>query len=80
MANTTSMQNKILLDSGSSTTVFCNENYCNTIKPSETVEIKTNGGTIFMNERCMVPDLGRGYFHKNGLTNIIGLRDMRKKF
>ena len=33
-----------------------------------------------MNESCIVPDLGRGYFNKNGLTNIIGLRDMRKKF
>ena len=40
MASTTSMQNKILLDSDSTTTVFCNEDYCDTIKSSETVEIK----------------------------------------
>ena len=80
MASTTSMQNKILLDSDSTTTVFCNEDYCDTIKSSETVEIKKNGGTMLMNESCMVPDLGKGYFNKNRLTNIIGLTNMRKKF
>ena len=74
------MQNKILLDSGSSTTAFYNEDYYNTIKPAEKVEIKTNGRAMYMNKSCTIPDLGCGYFNKNGLRNIIGLTDMRKKF
>ena len=33
-----------------------------------------------MNKSCIIPDLGSGYFNKNGLTNIISLTDTRKKF
>ena len=49
MADKSSMQNQILLDSRSSTSVFCNEKYCNNIIPPDTVEIKTNGGSMYMN-------------------------------
>ena len=80
MANVTNMQNKILLDRGSSTTVFYNEDYCDTIKPTQKVQMKTNGGDMYMNKSCTIPNLGSGYFNKNRLTNIIVLTDMRKKF
>ena len=35
---------------------------------------------MYMNKSCSISDLGNGYFNKNGLTNIIGLTDMRKIF
>ena len=40
------MKNKII-DSGSSMTLFCNNNYCNKIKTTkDPIDIHTNGGII----------------------------------
>ena len=76
-----SMKNKIILDSGSSTTLFCNKNYCNKIKNTKNpIDIHTNGGTLQVKESCELPEIGESYYDKNAMTNIIGLSDMRKKF
>ena len=44
------------------------------------IEIKTNGGSISMNQKYKAPDLGIAYYKEDSLTNIIGLRDMQKKY
>ena len=41
------------------------------------IEIKTNGGSISMNQKCKVQDIAITYYKEDSLTNIIGLRDMR---
>ena len=75
------MKNKIILDSGSSTTLFCNNNYCNKIKTTkDPIDIHKNSGIIQVKESCKVPQIGKSYYAKNAMTNIIGLANMRKKF
>ena len=74
------MKKQVILDSGSSTSVFCEEKYCDDIAATNPIEIKTNGGSIIMKQKCCVPDLGNAYFSKKSLTNIIGLRDMRTRY
>ena len=75
------MKNKIILDSGSSTTLFCNDNYCNKIKTTkDSIDIHTNGEIIQVKETCEVPQIGESYYAKNAMTTIISLTDMRKKF
>ena len=29
---------------------------------------------------CEIPELGEAYFNENGMTNIIGLSQMRRKY
>ena len=75
------MKNKIILDIGSSTTLFCNKNYCKQIKTTQDpIDIHTNGGIIQGKESCQVPQIGKSNYAKEAMTNIIGLADMRKKF
>ena len=45
------LRDKVILDSGSSTLVFCNDTYCMNIKPDETIEIKSNRGTVEINNK-----------------------------
>ena len=74
------MKEDIILDSGSSTSLFCKEEFCNKIASISPIEIKTNVGSIFLNQKYKAPDLGPAYYDNNSLTNIIGLRDMRNKY
>ena len=75
------IRNKIMLNSGSSTTLFCNKNYCKQIKTTQDpIDIHTNAGIIQVKESCQMPQIGKSYYTKDAMTNIIGLADMRKKF
>ena len=80
-SQTGSMKNCILLDIGSSTSIFCNPRYCQQIRPtSNHVEIQTNSGSMIATETCKVSKLGQAYFNNKGLPNIIGLGQMRQKY
>ena len=75
------MKNKIILDSSPSTTLFCNKNYCKQIETTQVpIDIYTNGGIIQVKESCQVPQIGKSYYAKDAMINMIGLADMRKKF
>ena len=75
------MKNKIILDIGSSTTLFCSKNYLKQIKTTQDpIDIRTNGGIIQVKESYQVPQIRKSYHTKDAMTNIIGLADMRKKF
>ena len=81
MNHNTQLKNKILLDSGSSTTLFCNQKYCENIQnTAEPISVHTNGGTFGIDQKCNIPDLGNGYYNNKAMTNIIGLKDMRSKY
>ena len=44
------------------------------------MDIQTNGGRMTMTKKYKIPELDEGHLHKDSLTNIIGLKDMRQKF
>ena len=74
------MKYQVMLDSRSSTSVFCKEEYCDKIEKTTPIEIKTNGGSIYIDRKCKVPDLGTAYYMEDSLTNIIGFNDMQEKY
>ena len=54
------LQDLVLLDSDSTNTMFCNENYVNNIKNTEIpLEIQTNGGTMRYTLTCYIPGCSR---------------------
>ena len=75
------MKNKVLLDSGATTSIFCNPKYCQQIKNANIpIKIQTNSGNMMATKSCYIPELGRAYYNGCGMTNIIGLSQMRKKY
>ena len=75
------MRNKVLLDSGATTSIFCNPKYCKEIKDSNIpIKIQTNSGNMIATRSCHIPELGEAYYNGKGMTNIIGLSQMRKKY
>jgi hypothetical protein len=74
------MRNLILLDSNSTDTIFCNENYVTNVRPSETtLDMLTNGGPMTTDQICDVPDLSTRWYNPDALTNIISLADLDSK-
>ena len=70
----------VLLDSDSTNTIFCNENYVSNIQNAETpLEIQTNGGILTITQTCEIPHLGKHWFNKDAITNIISLADLSEK-
>ena len=75
------MRNLILLDSGSTDTVFCNKDFVKNIRPSKTqMKINTNRGVMIVKMICDIPDLGTFWYNEFALTTIISLSHMRQKF
>ena len=63
-------------DTGSSTTLFCNKNYCdNIITTQNPIDIHTNEGIIQVKESCQVPQIGKSYYTKDAVTNLIGFKE-----
>ena len=47
MSQNPQLKTKIILYSGSSTTLFCNKRYCDEIeKTNDSIQVHTNGGTL----------------------------------
>jgi hypothetical protein len=81
-AQASNLSDMILLDSDSTDSVFVIRSMLQTnIRDSkDTLKILTNGGTLKTTQKCDVPDLRKCCFNKDSITNIIAMRDMRKKF
>ena len=78
---TNEMYDMILLDSDSTTTIFCNKKYVSNIRNSnETLILNTNGGTLTATQICDIPFLGTHWYNEDAMTNIISLADMTKKY
>ena len=59
MNKSTEIKTKILLDSGSSITLFYDDTYCKEIKDAnDPIEVHTNGGALAIIKTCVIPDLG----------------------
>ena len=44
------------------------------------MKIQTNSGSMIASQACDIPDLGKAYYSDKGMTNIIGLSQMRCKY
>ena len=76
----TIMKNNILLDSGSTLSIFGNPDLVQDIKTSKTMlEMATNGGTTLSNKVAQVPGFGQVWYNEKAIANIFGLSDLKKK-
>ena len=74
MQQDTSMRKTILLDSGSSVNLFCNEGMLQSLQTSNNpVNISTNAGSIDVTHEGHLHNFGMVPFHAEAMTNIFSL-------
>jgi hypothetical protein len=72
--------NSILLDNGSTLSLFGNPNMVKNIRESKTtLELGTNAGTKTMKQIADVPGFGTVWYDKAAIAKIFGLSDLKKK-
>ena len=73
-------ENSIILDNGSTLSLFANPKMVENIRESgTTLELATNAGTIMTNKIADVPGYGTVWYNENAIANIFGLSDLKKK-
>ena len=75
------MKNYIILDNGSSMSIFMNPDLVQNIREEEeTLELVTNTGTMLNKKKADVPEFGTVWFDDRAIANIFGLCDLKKKY
>ena len=78
------MRNWILLDSQSSTSIFCNPKYVKDIKriPSEqpSLTVETNGGRFLVDKQAKVEEFGTVWYDETSITNIFSHAKMADQY
>ena len=74
------MKDHILLDNGSTLSLFTNpELVVNIRKADDVLQLATNTGVKFNNEKAEVPNFGEVWYDKDAIANIIGFADLLSK-
>ena len=75
------MKNWILLDTGSSTDIFCDRQLLKDVKHQPVgLTLHTNGGTLKSNQAGELDQYGRVWHEERALTNIFSFYNLQKKF
>jgi hypothetical protein len=84
--NTTNMlkanlRSMILLDNQSTTDLFCNRRLVSKVWTcKESMTIEGNGGTLTTNQKALIKNYGKVWFHKDAITNILSLKRVTEKY
>ena len=79
--NNRRLKNSIILDNGSTLSIFANSDMVNNIRKSDTIlQLATNAGTRESNQIADVPDYGTVWYDARAIANIFGLSDLKKKY
>ena len=74
-------KNSIILDNGSTLSLFANPDMVENIRKSNTtLELATNAGISTSNQIADVPGYGTVWFDEKAIANIFGLSDLKKKY
>ena len=80
-AQNNDMKQLVLLDSDSTSTIFCNKDYVNNIRPAKyPLYLNTNGGQLITTFICDIPNLGTHWFNEKAITNVISIADITKHY
>ena len=75
------MKKWILLDTGSSTDIFCDKKLLTGVSRSETdLTLHTNGGILKSNQAGNLTNYGKVWHDERALTNILSFFQLQKKF
>eukprot|EP00980_Cylindrotheca_fusiformis_P018704 scaffold6228_cov96-Cylindrotheca_fusiformis.AAC.1 len=76
------MLNVWTLDSATTCSIAANEKLVgdNVRLTKNKIELNTNAGSRIIDEVCDVGDIGTIRFNKDGIANILGLCDLKKKY
>ena len=75
------MRDWILLDTGSSTDIFCDANLLEDVsKDSRGLVLHTNGGVLECDRKGSFNKYGRVWHDKRALTNILSFYNLQSKF
>jgi hypothetical protein len=73
-------RNSILLDNGSTLSLFGNPDMVTNIRESKTtLELATNAGTKTTKQVADVPGFGMVWYEETAIANIFGVSDLKKK-
>eukprot|EP00980_Cylindrotheca_fusiformis_P021291 scaffold8197_cov70-Cylindrotheca_fusiformis.AAC.1 len=69
------------LDSATTCSIAANEKLVDNVRfTKDKIELNTNAGSKIIDEICDVDNIGTIRFNKEGIANILGLCDLKKKY
>jgi hypothetical protein len=75
------LRDVILLDSQSTTNIFCNPKFVEDIRPAETpLLLNTSGGVLITTLKATLPDFGEVWFNEDAIANIFCMADIDDKY
>ena len=75
------MKNMIMLDSGTTISLFCNEDLVTDIRESnELLNLTTNAGSKVIGKEATVCGFGTVRFDESSIANIFGLQDLTERY